>query len=99
MQLVKEDEIGIRDGIARRDLHAPIRTPTRQRTCEAWSSPKVHWFIGEEGSLVVVFGHGHGLIGYGLLFVSYVCLMQGTNLAPILISTYVEGPIIGLKDG
>lgn len=29
----------------------------------------------------------------------YVVLMQGTNLAPISINTYVEGPIIGLNEG
>lgn len=29
----------------------------------------------------------------------YVVRIQGTNRAPMLIRTYVDGPIIGLKEG
>ena len=62
------------------------------------TSRKSHLFIGEVGSDVVEFRHGH--VGGGVLsWIPGTTLMHGIKREPILIRTQLEGPIIGLNVG
>lgn len=59
-------------------------------------SDKVQSYV--EVSDEVVLGHGQLMVSLAFVMPSTLCI-QGVNLAPKLIKTYVEGPIIGLKEG
>jgi hypothetical protein len=61
-------------------------------------SSRVQWFDGFVASELVVFGHGQRTAGVTPCTFGVV-RMQGTNLEPMLIWMYVDGPIMGLNCG